>query len=140
MIENRAPKWVEQYIGAPYEDHGRGPGYDCWGLVRAVLAQHFSVNLDALVDAYKSAQDGKSVHALVQKEKEHWHEVRNEQLRDVVLFRIKHFQWHVGIVVAPNRMLHILKGCNAVVERIRGLRWHSRLAGIYRHPSLMHSE
>ena len=129
------PTWADQYVGAEYENHGRGPKFDCWGLARAVMREQFQIDLETLCDDYDDAQNGEAVHALIQREKNRWVEVEDiEQEGDLLLFRVKQFEWHVGVVLAPGVMLHIMKGCNAVIERFRGLKWSSRLAGIYRHP------
>lgn len=36
---------LNDYIFAPYEDGGRGPAYDCWGLVRAVRHELYGCQL-----------------------------------------------------------------------------------------------
>lgn len=58
------PAWAGPWIGLPYQDKGRGPAYDCWGLTRAVLAEH-GMDLPDYADAYTHATDSASVsHAI----------------------------------------------------------------------------
>ena len=60
------PAWAGPWIGLPYQDKGRGPAYDCWGLARAVLAAEVGLDLPDYADAYTTACDRFSVARAVE--------------------------------------------------------------------------
>lgn len=55
------PEWVGKWIGLSYADKGRGPAYDCWGLVAAILAAEAGIALPDYASAYTRADDRLSV-------------------------------------------------------------------------------
>ena len=63
-----------------------------------------------------------------------WREVTgHERPGDVVLLRVRNHPIHVGMVVEPGRMLHIMAGCDAVIESYNGLEWRHRTLGVFRY-------
>lgn len=59
------PAWVGAWVGREYSDKGRGPRYDCWGLVRAILSAERGISLPSYADAYLTASDRYSVSEAV---------------------------------------------------------------------------
>lgn len=132
-----ADHWANAYVGIPYADHGRTrEGCDCWGLVRMVYADRLAVDLPSLAGGYSAANNRGSVARLIADERTDtgWHEIEpgREQPLDLVLLRIGGEPCHVGVVVEPGMMLHLLKGTNAAVERYTRPMWNRRIDSLWR--------
>lgn len=130
------PGWVSRYVGLEFEERGRGPAYDCWGLVRLVLWEVFGIAVPSHADGYDDHKDLERLGALIEDGKAaQWAEVAVGEARpgDVLLLRMKGLPIHVAILVAAGWMLHTRKSHNAVLERFEGLAWGRRVLGIYRH-------
>jgi cell wall-associated NlpC family hydrolase len=125
--------WANDYVGIPYQNRGRSPeGADCWGLVCLVYAKELSIILPALTAQYQNAADAAEIDALVMNQSPLWTPISEAREFDLVLLRVGRHPCHVGIVVWPGTMLHLLRGCNAVVERYNGPVWVNRVVGIFR--------
>jgi len=130
------PSWVENYIGIPFETHGRTPsGCDCWGLVKLVLEEQFGIIVNGFEQSYKSINDTAAIAGICCREVLNWKPVTTPQAGDVILLRMKGMPQHVGIVVADGWMLHSEINKNAVVERYGTSIWKNRILGYYRHVS-----
>lgn len=138
------PNWVSRYIGLPFKDHARGPReFDCWGLVRWVLAHEFGLADLPEHSGYAHTDHGPSVAATFDEGlAESWRRVeRRAQAGDIVILtRIMRVAgevaWrpaHVGLIVAQDIMLHIERRSASVVERFDRPPWDNRIEGIYRH-------
>jgi len=130
--------WTNEYIGIPYQNRGRTrEGADCWGLVCLVYARECGMILPALSNRYGNAADAREVAALTMDQSPLWEPILPAEVRafDLVLLRIGAHPCHVGIVVGPGLMIHLLRGCNAVVERYDGPLWTRRVVGVFRWPT-----
>lgn len=130
------PFWAGHYIGLPFHDHGRDrSGLDCWGLVRLVMAEQFSIALPSHAHEYQRTTQVDKISALIEREAQKWKLVAagQESLGDVVILRVRGKPMHVGLVLGDKQMLHIEFGINSVIERYTGTRWSDRLAGFYRY-------
>lgn len=101
--------WVNQWIGKRFQGNGRGPNYDCWGLVRAVLKQQQGIELPDW-----NEPDFKPI-ACAREMTKRMNETINEQYAslvhdpkdfDIALLYRKKAALHVGIVI-NDRVLHI---------------------------------
>lgn len=126
-----------QYIGIPYVDKGRDPqGWDCWGLVRYCLEEHFGLVLPSFDEEYVSARDIRRVEELYRTYSERdWRKLTNGQERpgDVVHMRLRNRPIHVGLVIGEGYMLHVEEGVATAAERYKSLQWKDRVLGIYRY-------
>lgn len=128
--------WTDRYVGLPWALRGRGPdAFDCWGLVREVLAQERHVALPSYLEEY-DPQDVAELAALAQREAPAWLEVAAAAARefDVVLLRVAGEPSHVGVVAAGGRFLHVLPRAWAVLERLNSPKWAPRVVSFHRHP------
>jgi cell wall-associated NlpC family hydrolase len=126
----------DAFVGVPYLDRGRTmDGCDCWGLVRMVMAQLASVQLPSYDEAYVTAADRRAIDGLIAGELEPWSMITSgqEQTLDAVLMREGRFARHIGLVVAPGRLLHVEEGRTSVIEPYRHGRLAARLLGFYRY-------
>lgn len=133
------PAWAGKWIGHPYADHGRGPSYDCWGLVRAVLAAEAGITLPDYADAYTAANDRLSVASAVELGlADGWKRVELQQAFDLLILRIMGRPWHCGLIVAPGLFLHVPppdkqgRQMLSCIERLDSPHWSRRIEGIYR--------
>ncbi len=128
-----APGWCLQYVGLPFGDKGRGPTYDCWGIVREVLRRERGLDLPDYTGEYASSGDRISVSAAVTEGCRSWTKVQAAQVFDVAILRLAGRPWHCGLVVADDWMLHTLSGVGSVLERLSSPVWRNRIEGFYRH-------
>lgn len=114
------------YIGLPYADGGRGPeAFDCWGLVRHVLAREFGVELpryeyggvesrrdliDSLAEDYRPAAP---------------------QAGAIALCHLPGRRPHVGVCVDAVTVLHTREATGAVLERIDSHLMRNAIRGFY---------
>ena len=129
------PTWAAAYVGLPFLDQGRNrEGVDCFGLVRLVLAEQFSVELPSYTERYASATERDEVAALllVGVDESGWYPVSAMRAGDGLVLRIRDQPWHVGLVLDAEHFLHILDdGGLSRIERID--HWVPRILGVYRH-------
>lgn len=104
------PEQIAAYVGKPYQLGGEGPDvFDCRGLLRAVLRDHFSVELPALLNEPVAMMAGQLGAGL-------WQIVQVPGHGDGVLMRGGNDP-HVGVYLegpAPG-VLHAWEGARQVV-------------------------
>ena len=125
-----------KYIGIPYKPRGRDKtdGLDCWGLIHVVLKEVFNINVPSY-DEYDDTENWAAMAGVIRRHVTDWRKINTEFVRpgDVVLMRMRGEPLHVGVIIGPGQMLHILKGINSVIERHDGVMWKHRVLGIYRY-------
>lgn len=130
------PFWAGHYIGLPFKEHGRDrSGADCWGLVRLVLAEQFSIALPSFAAEYRRTTDTEHISKLIERETPGWKDIPagEEECADVIVMLLRGRPMHVGLVLGDGHMLHIENGINSAIERYRGPRWAERVSGFYRY-------
>lgn len=136
--------WASTYVGLPWRERGRDRrGCDCWGLVRLVLAEQRGVALPSFADDY-AGTDGRGVAELIEANRGLGTPIasREEQAFDLVHCRMpcaghgraRLAAWHVGIVVTPDRMLHVTQslGAAAIEDYRHSPRLRHAVLGFYR--------
>lgn len=126
------------YIGILYVKNGRDAakdgGLDCWGLLRLVFSEQYSITLPRL-DALQVIDDRKTMvhqvedfglYGLVEP-------VADCQEGDIGVFNIIGDPVHVGIILSNTHMLHTQLSSGCVVEKYASHKWSRRLQGIYRY-------
>lgn len=133
---------LKKYIGIPFRDHGCGyDGCDCYGLVRLVYARELGIELPHLGDQYSNAfargEIGPLPAATVA---EGWAvdvtDLEPEQF-DVLVFSRGGLDYHVGLFMYGETMLHCVDGTDSCLEKWCGIRWHRQLSRRLRHVSRM---
>lgn len=133
------PAWLDdRYIGIPYESGASGfAACDCWGLFSLAYQESGRV-LPPYGGPlwYDRRTPGQPIGQAAMEYAEKFKPVPagEEQLFDAVLFAIRGFPIHCGMIVEPGRMLHIQRGADSCLESYRdALMWRNRIVGFYRH-------
>jgi|TARA_A100001391_G_scaffold50885_1_gene30943 cell wall-associated NlpC family hydrolase len=125
--------WSAQFVGLPYADLGRSrAGVDCWGLAWLVY-DWLGIPLPTYEGGYASTEERREIAQLIEGAKSEWTRVEVPQDFDLVTIRRGLLESHIGIVVAPGRMLHVTSGKPSCLEHYSGGPWAARLTGIWRH-------
>lgn len=132
--------WWSAWVGAPFADGGRGPAaFDCWGLVRDVLAARAGIALPVYgeVPAAHLAAVARALRAGAAAEE--WRAVHVPAPLDVVLMRSPRggaAVVHVGVMVEPARMLHVEEAAAVVAVGLDHWSVRGRVLGFRRHRAL----
>ena len=135
--------WSDCYVGLPFKHKGRDArGLDCWGLVRLVLAEQKGVALPA----YDETDDVRAALAAAMQGGE-WVSTHEPREFDGVSMlaplringKIEMVEKHVGIMAGPRHVLHIDEGRSSVCLPLDHALIRHRLAGTWRHKSLVGS-
>nr|WP_300312726.1 NlpC/P60 family protein [Halomonas sp.] len=122
---------VSEYIGLPFAPGGRGPRYDCYGLLRLVYAERLSILLPE--HAGYSQTLTPTTAAMIQAGLVDWTEVPEPAPWDAVLLLVDGQPHHIGLVVSPGWMLHTTRHKDACLEPFTSLYWRDRIEGFYRY-------
>lgn len=135
-----APASIAGFIGLPFAEHGRGGGYDCWGLAREVLRACAGISLPDYGHTYKSVEDHDAIVVAIHDGlAEGWERVEDGRLYDVVIFNIAGKPTHIGVMLGPTTFLHCPEpsdsgaGGTSRIESIDSRLWRNRVEGIYRY-------
>ena len=127
--------WSNRYVGLPWAEHGREcAGCDCWGLACIVYRDELGITLPEYL-GYATVAELAEIAALVAGATASRLWVRQEAARpfDIAVFRRGRLDAHIGIVLQPGLMLHMVEGAQASIESYEAGRWKHRLTGLYRH-------
>jgi len=128
------PSWASKYVGIPFVDHGRGAdGCDCWGLVRLVLAEEYGVAVPSYSDTYTDANKASAARAVSTLRDLDFISLPYPESGAIVVLRVAGLPWHAGIMVNSHEFLHVMRGIEAVLERLDSLQWRNRVMGFYKY-------
>ncbi|MUZ73331.1 phage tail protein [Agrobacterium vitis] len=128
--------WSRDYIGIPHAPHGKTrEGVNCWTLAVLVYGEQLAIQLPAYVGDFVSIDEAAEIEALFAREQgaAHWNEVATPAEFDLAIFRRGRFDTHVGVVVRPGLMLHVVGEDQAKLERYDNGVWKPRLKRFLRH-------
>lgn len=111
---------LDAFVGLPYREP-----YDCYGLVRAVLATQ-GIHLPLV----QYSEDRAERAALLSAGLPGWVPVSRPQRWDVAVFRHNGRPAHVGVCIDASRFLHVEEGGTSRIERFGPLR---AVEAIYRY-------
>lgn len=111
MTNATATIW-QNLVGAEFEHGGRGPKYDCLGIVLEVQ-RRVGYDVRDPVEAYR---DGKAGHDFQNAWCGSWKQTTEPKTFDAVLIRLGK-SYHVGVIVDTDRILHAHHSMGVIVER-----------------------
>jgi cell wall-associated NlpC family hydrolase len=117
-------------IGRPFKDGGRGPEYDCWGLVREVYLRNGVV----LPDFAHSALDIISVGAEIEKQRHmpRWESILAPAKLCIVLIRFNSpITNHCGVYLGKDKFIHAREKVGVNIDRTTAPSWAHRIEGFY---------
>lgn len=127
---------IRQYIGIPYQPHGNPPeSADCWTFVRWVSDEEFGNPLPEYFYTAETVREF-AIDNIVQQRLqlgEVWVEKDKPDEGDVLVFKVKGYDLHVGIYIGNNYFMHSFPGRNSTIEELTDINWRHRLTGIYEH-------
>ena len=125
--------WHNKYIGIPFLDKGRDiNGIDCWGLVRLVYKQEYSIDLPNFSTNYE-AEDAERMSDLLAQYKEGWEKIDAPTEGCIVLFNILGVESHMGIAVSSTHFLHARERRDSAIESFESVAWRNRITGFYKY-------
>ena len=127
--------WWGTYIGIPFGEAPRE--LTCWGLVRRIYADRLGIDLPAYGEV--SARDlARIARTMAAHQDDGWRLPDQPQAYDVVLMRGHgggSRAVHVGVLVDPQRMIHVEAASATVVVPTRHWSVAERILGYRRHAS-----
>lgn len=133
--------WSRDFVGLPWLRAGRSAaGVDCWGLLWLVYCDVLSIAVASYADETVDEPERAEIAEMIRGEEGRscWLPVPFGQERefDMLVFRRAGIESHIGIVVEPGRMLHVLQGSESRAETFIEGRWRSKLVALRRHVDL----
>ncbi len=134
--------WSNPYVGLPWSFAGRSRvGVDCWGLLWLVYGEVLNVVVASYAAETTDAPERAEIAALLSHDRAiaPWSpiELGRERAFDMAVFRRAGLDSHIGIVLEPGRMMHILDGGESYIDRYDVGRWKMKLVGLHRHVEMM---
>lgn len=123
---------IKKYLGVPFKHQGRNiqEGLDCWGLIRAIYADHEVELFD--LESYEVDWAKVGRNYFIEHYSEQWEKVDQPDFMDVVLFQTSSVVVnHAGLVLNNSKFIHASKA-GIIVSRLGELQIFKRIAGFYR--------
>lgn len=132
--------WANDYVGIPFIDKGRDvTGLDCWGVIYLVFKEELTIDIPSYTEFYTTISELRELAALIKNKIDPavWIKVETAPcIGDAILFRVKDYHAHVGVVVGGGYMLHALENIGTCCDKFYGSRWRDRIIGMYRHKDM----
>lgn len=122
---------IEDLIGKQFQDGGRGPDcFDCWGLVKFVYLRELGITLpDYTICAFDSAK----VDEAIKRDRGGWCDLPSPDEGSVMMFSTEPTaqDWitHVGLSLGGGQFLHVIRGHNVSIAKLRNPYWGLRYKG-----------
>ncbi|MGY3366193.1 putative lipoprotein NlpC [Bradyrhizobium sp. GM2.4] len=134
--------WMRNYVGLPKLHAGRSrDGVDCYGIVWLVYREVLNIELPSFAGEAMDVPEREDIAALIARGRSTapWRFVENgcEREFDMAVFRRGKLESHVGLVVSPGRMLHIVDVGESHIGSYADGPWRSRIVGFHRHEALV---
>jgi len=113
-------------VGVEYE-----PPHGCFRLVAKAFEDVYGIDLGRQDEGLEEAENKDRTARVQQKLVEMTEQVNDPQEGDVVIIRSRPF--HIGLIIAPNMMLHAYNGGTSCIEDYNSIRWRNRVEGFYRY-------
>ena len=126
-------KFINKYIGCPFEAGGRGPNsFDCWGLVYYLFKE-----MGIPIPSHNiSVVAAKAINVEVDKQigLQNWVKIDKPQPPCVVLIQAHPvYTQHFGFLFTHTKFVHVLIDKAVCVESILNPMWEKKIKGFYRY-------
>jgi cell wall-associated NlpC family hydrolase len=133
--------WLRNYVGLPKVHAGRSrEGVDCYGLIWLVYREVLGIQLPSYAGEALDLKEREEIAGLIAGGRlvAPWREVKDGSERpfDMAVFRRGTLESHVGLVVGPGRMLHIVDVGESHVTSYHIGPWRGRFVAMHRHEAL----
>lgn len=119
------PRVYADLVGKPFAENARGPqAYGCVGLLLEVMRR-----MGRALPRYAETE---AALRLAIGEMGEWEKVDIPRPGDAVLLRSNDPDWHVGVTIDQQHMVHAHPHAGVVVERMDGPLYRRRIEGFYR--------
>lgn len=116
-------QFVGQAIGLPFRPHGRGPAYDCYGLVVHAYRSVLGIDVPDYGGDYPRFKDHARLSEVVHNACLHdWQQVDDPQPMDAVVIYRLGLPIHIGLYLGAGQVLHIEHGIDATVQPVSDFR------------------
>lgn len=126
---------VNDIIGKPFKDGGRGPdAYDCWGLVMEVFRRQGIELPDYGKDTHSNESERISGIIKLLAASDNWSEIKRPVRGCLITLKYPKPQWtsHVGVMLDRDRFINIRRKTRVLAsDRISSPAWRLRIAGFY---------
>jgi NlpC/P60 family putative phage cell wall peptidase len=133
---------ARSWIGTPYhhQQSCRGAGTDCLGLVRGVWRGLYGQEAETPPAYSRDWAEASGIETLIDAADRHLVRVPVADAKggDIVIFRFRTGSpaKHVGILAAPERVIHAMEGAPAVEMKVTPW-WRRRIAAAYSFPEVI---
>jgi NlpC/P60 family putative phage cell wall peptidase len=133
---------ARSWIGTPYRHQGalKGVGCDCLGLVRGVWSAVYGYEPESPPSYSSDWAEASKEETLLAAARRHLTEVPLDAMApgDVILFRWRpHLpSKHLGILVAPDRMVHAYDAAGKVAEGNLAAAWRRKISAVFAFPPI----
>lgn len=117
--------WALGYIGKQWQSGACGPDYyDCWGLVRGIMADRYGVVVPVVPEADTESILQVAASMMKTTSRDHWLKVDVPEEGDVVTIGRARYPSHCGIWVAADGggVLHCERGAGVCFSTLDGLK------------------
>jgi cell wall-associated NlpC family hydrolase len=130
-----------KYVGIPFLERGRSStGCDCWGLIRLILLQEFSLFIPSLCHLYLTTSDVRKIEQVYRDapERNYWRriETRDANPGDLIVLRLGGHACHFGVYIGDMRFIHTHAGIDSCIESLDSIRWRTKIVEVLRHRSI----
>jgi len=117
-----------KFLGIPYKRGGRDmSGLDCYGLMKVLSDEQ-----ENSIPDYATPDDQSLIYQLVNSEKELFEKLDKPESGCYVVFSLRPYHFHFGMVIGENKFIHILEKKSVVIERLDNWLWSKKIVGFYR--------
>ena len=128
-------RWVNKYVGIPFKSGGRtSDGCDCYGLVRMVLKNEYSLILPMLDGKYIDALDTETTKELFRQyvpllcgDK-----IEKPEEKAIAVIKTQGLATHVALYAGDGFIIHTMLNTGTVCERLSNPTLTGRIEGWYR--------
>ena len=135
-------RWVNKYVGIPFKSGGRtSDGCDCYGLVRMVLKNEYSLILPMLDGKYIDALDTETTKELFRQYVPMicGKRIAEPEEKAIAVIKTQGLATHVALYAGDGFIIHARNKTGAVCERISSPFLTGRIEGWYHVNKINHT-